>query len=794
MKIVELLRIVRRHIVLLVLFPGILAVLVTYLTRKPNYKYTSQTVLFTGLATGSSIEMNKSFNYFVTNTAFDNLINIVSSRETQQEVAIRLLSQHLMMEQADPKYISKSSFDGLKKMVPSYLYNYVVKQKTAPDSITKAAAASNHFGANELLFPSYINRDDYNETLRNLRNLMKGSDTNFIYKLLNFEHPHYSIKAISGVKAVRIANSDLIKLTFESDDPGICQQTLSILNGVLIENYKFIKENRSDDVIRYFENQLKDANAELKKAEQKMLEFNKENNIINYYEQSKAVAVAKEDMELDYNNKKAMLAGYEATIKKLEDKLNIQELIQTRSAELLEKKRKLGDLNYQIAVLEGDTTSTQARNRSELEQKAEQLKSDIRTSVDALYTYNNSVEGLPVSKTLNEWISNVIEAENLKAKLKVMDNNNRDFRQQYSIYAPAGANIKKIEREIFVSEQGYLEILHGLNLAKLKLQDNELSSNLKAIDLPYYPISPVPTNRKVLIIAAGLVGFIVLLGLILVMEYFDDTLRNQRKATKTTSLQTLGMIPKIYRNAGIQNFERTLNRCFELLIQNLHQQINLSHPTSHPKVVTILSMQEAEGKSILAGNLIHKFEEQGNKCVYINFSDVIEQKKYPGNSYLFRRLMGYPDPRIDYNSPALASPEQALAPGRFYQCDRNQAFYNAKDYKQLIAAFGISIPADVDYLFIEFPALLSNNYPEMILGSADINLLLARSNRVWSEADRNMQEKISAFSSGKLFLVLNGVEIQELESVLGELQKKRSLFRKKIKNIVQMQFFSKNKL
>jgi hypothetical protein len=53
-----------------------------------------------------------------------------------------------------------------------------------------------------------------------------------------------------------------------------------------------------------------------------------------------------------------------------------------------------------------------------------------------------------------------------------MDKQNKDF--QY-ILTPAGATIKRLEREISVSEQGYLELLHGLNLAKLKLQDNEMS-------------------------------------------------------------------------------------------------------------------------------------------------------------------------------------------------------------------------------------------------------------------------------------------------------------------------------
>jgi uncharacterized protein involved in exopolysaccharide biosynthesis len=76
------------------------------------------------------------------------------------------------------------------------------------------------------------------------------------------------------------------------------------------------------------------------------------------------------------------------------------------------------------------------------------------------------------------------------------------------LLTPAGATIKRLEREISVSEQGYLELLHGLNLAKLKLQDNEMSSNLKAIDPPFYPLSPNPTKRAINIAAAFIGGIL----------------------------------------------------------------------------------------------------------------------------------------------------------------------------------------------------------------------------------------------------------------------------------------------
>jgi len=134
MKIIELIRMIRKHLVLLILVSVVTAVLVTVLTRNPKLTFASKTTLYTGLATGSTVEMDKAYNYALTNTSFDNLINIIKSRETQQNVAIRLLSQHLLLPEPDPKYISKQSWDELKKITPEYIYNYVAKSKTAPSA------------------------------------------------------------------------------------------------------------------------------------------------------------------------------------------------------------------------------------------------------------------------------------------------------------------------------------------------------------------------------------------------------------------------------------------------------------------------------------------------------------------------------------------------------------------------------------------------------------------------------------------------------------------------------------
>jgi succinoglycan biosynthesis transport protein ExoP len=138
MKIIELIRLILKHLRLLLIVPILLVLLVIILSRKNNLEYSSQTILYTGLASGSSIEMDKAFNYYATSTAFDNLINIISSRDTQEEVAIRLLAQHLMLTKANTKYISPANFEKFKLKIPANIYNYVEKgagQNNSKDSI-----------------------------------------------------------------------------------------------------------------------------------------------------------------------------------------------------------------------------------------------------------------------------------------------------------------------------------------------------------------------------------------------------------------------------------------------------------------------------------------------------------------------------------------------------------------------------------------------------------------------------------------------------------------------------------
>jgi uncharacterized protein involved in exopolysaccharide biosynthesis len=846
MTAINFLRLLRKHIVLLLITPVLLAALVTFMTRKPAYTYSSETTLYTGIASGSSVEMDKSFSYFANNTAFDNLINVISSRNTQKEVAIRLLVQHLMLKEPDPRYVSAKSLEDLRRITPAYMNSLISKsnsKSSASDAKNQPGKAKNdqepansksnnqNNGENDSVapfsfseftssagvntLPATINHADYEQTVKNLMAYMVSNDTNFVYELLYFDHPNYSIKAIAAINVQRIGSSDLVKLKFDSDDPGICQQTLAIMTEVCIENYKLIKENRSDAVVKYFEYQLRQAAGRLKIGEDKLLKFNEDNNIINYYEQSKAVAVVKEDLDVDYNNKRIKLAGYKASIKRIEEKLGIQQQVQLKSSTIIEKRNQLSEINSRLASAEimGDGKDVSDAQLTDMKKAAETLKEEIRLAVNDLYGFGNNVEGIPISTLLSDWIANVIDYEDTKAGLEVLGERIKEFQKQYAIYAPAGANIKRIEREISVSEQEFLEILHGLNLAKLKMQDAELSSTIKPVDYPFFPLSPNPTKRKILIIAAALVGFLIVLSAMLATEYFDNTLRNAEKATKKLKLRTIGIFPKVFLDTGTLNFTFIANRVIEMIIQQIDLLAGQHATVANPQTLLILSSINQEGKTVIAGNIALKLKKQGKKVLFLNFSreslklNETNQIGYPAeprkgagkkstySPWRFRiltRLLGYGDNRTDPSSPFLQHPETYLSSTEYMHFPIEADYFLTGNYKDLIKKSTQIPDPKPDFVIIEIPPLLYNSFPPELISSAGLAILVCRANRVWSEADEGAVDIVKKITSKEPVIILNGVESDAIESVLGDLPKKRTRIRRIAKNLVRLQFYSRH--
>ncbi len=730
-------RLLLRHIALLLLVPILLASLVFYLTQDQPKVFNSKARVYTGIASGSTIELdNTKLDFRATNTAYDNLLNLIKARTTIETVGLKLFSQHMSLDSADTKIISREKYDDLMEIVPDDVKALSVK-------------------------------GDIEKTFENFKRLKESNHSNFIYELINLKHPDYSIEKIIGrISVRRILSSDFVDIEFESEDPAICQNTLLILAEVFVRLNADIKVNQSDAVVKYFEGQLNTSTKHLRSAEDELLDFNRTHNIINYYEQTKHIASEKEHFELEYQ--KVHIAHYaaKAVLKSLESKLKTHEKKRLSSEGILSLRNKLADVNFEISMktlgVETDSVK-QVQNAKDvvaLQQKAAELEADLSQRVDQLYSTDYDEKTLASTDILSDWLENTVAFEGTKAQLKVMDEKRLEFEKLYQVFSPLGATMKRLERKIDIAEREYLSLLHSLGLAKLRQQNVELKSNLKLIEVPFFPINPKPSKRMLLVIVAGMAGFILVTFTVLVLEFLDGNLNTAARAEDKIGLKVSSIFPVINEKSNKIDFEYLKNKAINAISRNIILNQFKKEKDDRPVVNMFFSTQDAEGKTFICQHLIAKLCELDYKTLHVTYDDYDLNLEGP---YYQKLLYGVSD--------------QLYKISTVEELDGNKA----------ITDFGY-----FDFVILELPSIIKNPFPVKLASTMDYTFLITRANRAWGEADKNSLALFNEATTGpEPTIILNGVKVLEMETVVGDLPKKRSLIRKWIKQIVQFRFFTK---
>ena len=97
MNFIEFIQLVLRNKKWVIFFPLLVAGCIYFLTRNLPHTYSSEMVIYTGIASGYNADndINGKIDYHEANSKFDNLINTITSKETRKEVSLRLLSDLL---------------------------------------------------------------------------------------------------------------------------------------------------------------------------------------------------------------------------------------------------------------------------------------------------------------------------------------------------------------------------------------------------------------------------------------------------------------------------------------------------------------------------------------------------------------------------------------------------------------------------------------------------------------------------------------------------------------------------
>ena len=668
--------------------------LVIYFTQFLPYSYTVESSIYAGVTNSTTVD-GTTVNYTVINSTFDNLINIAKSRGTLEKVSIRLLANAFTYgeEWKDNHYIQAKHYRQLLQITPK-----------------------------EVL--QLVDRKNVEKTTENLTAYRKEQANNFVYSMFNRPVAFYSANALNKIEVKRAGTSDILNITYTSADPGITQQTVSILIDELIKAYENLRFKATNDVIAYVEEQVRFTTQALNREEDDLMNYNVQERVINYPEETKALAITRYEVEDRLEDVEKAYESATARRKMLEDKMDIRAQIIRSNTNLLQELEKVSTLNQSIMEREIFTSTQSQENNPKLYEdkiKLQKAEENISHLSDNLNEYNFSKEGVGINDMVIAWLTSCIDEAKAKAQLQVLLNRQKTIFDQYSHMSPIGTQVNRKQRAINIAEDNYRTQLKGLADANLRLKNIEMgTSNLQTVSPPDYPLTDNGRKRMIYVLIAFIGSIVFIVTYFLLIELLDRTLRDPLRSKRLSGLPVIAA----FNGTSNLKFRGFLKTCNRLAAAYSCRQMNKYLQKERPTIINLLSMESGEGKSYLAKYFVDYWETEGIKTrIVMHGVDFdVEAKEY-------------------VNAQQLSS------------------FWRRNEAEQ-----------EPDIILVEYPAINNASIPLDTLRQADVNLLVANACRLWRNSDNATLQPIKeAMENVPFFLYLNNADREVVESFTGEL-------------------------
>lgn len=728
MTLVQFLRVFARHLGLMLLCGTVAAGTVFYMTRNAKKEYGSHTLINTGLVSGYNIESQQGgrIDYAYTNNEMENIIGVAKSRETLEELGNYLLAEAMLLDAATDTLMGNAAFQELHAAIPADVWQQVVVSADRQATRHNIVAWRNRPGENP------------------------------VKNILNGKHDLFGIEHLQSIVVRREGNSDMIRIAYTTSDPGMCRFTIATLSQLFIRKHQTIKEGQSANVLAFFDQATKESASNLSAREDNLLDFMVQNKIINYYEQTRYIAAAKEDLDEFYFKELMKLAAADSSRRNLETRLETRVQLPEINRTLLALREQLSGVNTQLAAQEiaalTDSMPRPERSRTAeaLTRQADQLKNTLRQTASATFAVQRTPEGVETTEMLHRWLDQWLEVEQTLARLEVLRDRKTEFERIYSQFAPWGSKLKRYEREIDVAERAYLENLHSYNQARLHKHNTMMASNLRIVDAPYHPNHPNASKRLIMIALAFIAVAVLILGAAIAMVLLDNSIATPERAAAASGLPFAAAFPRLpsrWAKHRTLDFPAMMTRSTDQLLQQIKLDLRKRALHQKPARIALISSREGEGKGFVAEKLVEKLRLGGEKVLLL---------------------------QPEHNAPAI-HPDNIFFPV-------NDAFFEKNSEAELLNSTSLD-PQQYAYIITELPALLSGNYPVDYLATTDTAILIARANRTWNTADSRAVDNLQQIVGKKPMLVLNGCTPDNMETAIGEIPKYRSAFRRQVKKM-----------
>jgi succinoglycan biosynthesis transport protein ExoP len=575
--------------------------------------------------------------------------------------------------------------------------------------------------------------------------------------LANQKRPPELGEFLGSLSVRRVPSSRLMDVSFESTDPQLAARIVNAHINTYIEQNFRSKYEATSQASSWLTGQLDDLRVKVQRSEDALITYERQNQIWTLDDKQNITTQRLSDI-----NKQLTDAQTERMKK-----------------ESLYQFAKAGNLDVIPQVQGSVSIMDLLRKRSDLSSQY----------TDAVAQYGPNFPKVQRLQAQQKELDDSIEIEKQKI-VDIFESDFREARERETMLSGAldeqkiAANLmaeKLVEYNILKREAEANKALYEGLMTKLKetaISASLRSSNIRVVDpamIPSTPARPAKTRNVALAFLVGLVGGI---GLALMREYLDNTVKTPDDVETLARLPSLAVVPQFAdskgngkRNGLLKGFSSNgHDKRIELVAQHLPKSqmseafralrtsILLSQADHPPQVILVTSALPREGKTTAAANLAVTLAQLGDSTVLVD-ADLrkpgvgrllnLGSGKYAGlSSYLAGvsslDLVSIPHPDIPN---LVAIPTGPLPP--------NPA--DLLSSHKLVEAIA-ELRTKYKFIVIDSPPVMAATDAVILSVQADGVLLVVRSGETPKEAFTRTRDLLNSVKCHILGVVLNAVD------------------------------------
>lgn len=423
-----------------------------------------------------------------------------------------------------------------------------------------------------------------------------------------------NLRANLQVKIVPATN--ILELNYKNQNPVLAAKLLNAIAEAMVEENMTTIKAEATKIKEFLEKyELPNARKRLLEADAVEKTYRRESGIVSYEEQSKSLVESLASVQEEKRNLLVQLqeARSQETslqqITKRRNPANAYAAVRSGQNEELNKLReKLSDLEQQLAETRSRFTEehpslTSLIQQRDAIQRLYQQELDKMSSSNQAVVANDNIAAEKLSQDLtSQLITNRIQKSAIENKLKAVQNELANLQKRLTELPTKQQNLTTIIRKREEAESS-LKFLQS-KLEEARIAEAQKISNLRIIETATVPTSPASPKPTVTLVLAIVFGGGLAIGVMILLEVMDNTLKNSTEVEELLELPLLSVLPPLpTKKLKLNSAEKLLEHIsFVEPYRNLFKTLQIGG-IQKPRLIVVSSTISGEGKSVVAAHL-----------------------------------------------------------------------------------------------------------------------------------------------------------------------------------------------